>query len=273
MRPKKTKLDQFELFQARLEQIISLNHPLCKLAKEFDWDCLDNEFGKLYTEGFGRPGLATRLMVGLHYLKYAYDESDESVVARFLENPYWQYFCGFEYFQHELPLDPTSLVKWRHRIGEGGAEELLKQTIETARNKKLINKTEMKKVNVDTTVQEKAISFPTDADLYQKAREILVQEAKKREIKLRQTYKRVGKKALIMQSRYRHARQMKRANREVRRLSTYLGRVIRDVRRKCPKPDEVLAEKLLLAERIYIQQRTDKKKLYSMHAPEVAATP
>ena len=127
MRPKKQNDSQLQLFQARLEQIINVGHPLVELAKDFDWESLDNEFGKLYTPDFGRPGLPTRLMVGLHYLKYAYDESDESVVARFLENPYWQYFCGFEYFQHDLPLEPTSLVKWRKRIGKGGAEKLLKQ--------------------------------------------------------------------------------------------------------------------------------------------------
>jgi len=124
---KKQNDSQLQLFQARLEQIINVGHPLVELAKDFDWESLDNEFGKLYTPDFGRPGLPTRLMVGLHYLKYAYDESDESVVARFLENPCRQYFCGFEYFQHDLPLEPTSLVKWRKRIGKGGAERLLKQ--------------------------------------------------------------------------------------------------------------------------------------------------
>ena len=127
----------------------------------------------------------------------------------------------------------------------------------------------MNRVNVDTTVQEKAVSFPTDSDLYQKARTMLVDEAKERGIRLRQSYKRVGKKAHRKQAKYRHARQMRRADRELRRLRTYLGRVIRDIERKCGKPDEALKEKLYLATRIYTQQRADKNKLYSLHAPEV----
>jgi len=269
MLPKNTSDPQDNLFQSRLEQIINPNHPLVKLSAQIDWASLDEQFGKLYVEGFGRPGLPTRLMVGLHYLKYAYDESDESVVARFLENPYWQYFCGFDFFQHEFPLDPTSLVKWRQRVGNGGAESLLQKTIEAAVDQKLIRKCDIERVNVDTTVQEKAVAFPTDAGLYEKARVVLVREAKKRGIELRQGYSRVGKKALHRQSRYRHARQMKRANRQTRKLRTYLGRVIRDIRRKCSDTDYSFEEQLRVAERIYQQRRYDKNKVYSMFAPEV----
>ena len=130
MRPKKTERDQGELFRARLDQILNPTHPLCVLSKKIEWEYFEEEFGRLYVEEVGRPGVPIRLLVGLHYLKHAYDESDESVVERFLENPYWQYFCGFEYFQHELPLDPTTLVKWRKRVGAKGMEKLLKETIE-----------------------------------------------------------------------------------------------------------------------------------------------
>lgn len=241
MRPKKTEHGQVELFRSRLEQIINMEHSLVKAAAQIDWAGLEDHFGRLYVDGQGRPGLPTRLMVGLHYLKYAFDMGDETAVERFLENPYWQYFCGFEYFQHELPLDPTSLVKWRHRIGEGGAEELLKKTIEAAVSGRVLCKRDVDKVNVDTTVQEKAIAFPTDAQLYLKARVVLVREAKARGIELRQT----------------------------RKLRTWLGRVIRDIRRKRHKPDSVLLEALDTAERIFTQQRHDKNKVYSMHAPEV----
>ena len=269
MRPKNTSDPQDSLFQSRLEQIIDMRHPLVKLATQIDWSGLDEQFGELYVEGFGRPGLPTRLMVGLHYLKYAYDESDESVVARFLENPYWQYFCGFDFFQHEFPLDPTSLVKWRQRVGDGGAESLLQKTIETAVDQKLIRKCDIERVNVDTTVQEKAVSFPTDAGLYEKARVVLVREARRRGIILRQSYSRVGRRALHRQSRYRHARQMKRANRQTRKLRTYLGRVIRDIHRKCRDLDYSFEEQLRVAERICQQRRHDKHKVYSMFAPEV----
>ncbi len=268
MRPKKPSTE-LELFQAHLEQILDHDHPLFKLAHQIDWAVFEKEFGKLYHPDKGRPGLPIRLMVGLHYLKPAFNESDESVVARLLENPYWQYFCGFEYFQHSLPLDPTSLVKWRDRVGEKGIEMVFSETIETAKRQKLIQRQDLDKVNVDTTVQEKAIAFPTDARLYHKMRVRLVREAEKRKIKLRQSYRRLAKTALARQGRYAHARQMKRAARETRRLKTYLGRVMRDVRRKAPEGDTELDRLLALAERIYTQQRHDKNKVYSVHAPEV----
>ncbi|MEE9168089.1 MAG: transposase [Candidatus Neomarinimicrobiota bacterium] len=122
-------------------------------------------------ENSGRPGKPIRLMVALHNLKHTFDESDESVMERFLENPYWQYFAGFEYFQHELPLDPTSLVKWRQRIGPEGIEKVFYQTLKTAQQLGLLKRSHLNKVNIDTTVQEKAIAFPTDARLYHKTRE------------------------------------------------------------------------------------------------------
>ena len=269
MKPKKNQTNQLKLFQSRLDQIINMNHKLVLLAKQIDWDYLEEKFEKYYTENFGRPGLSTRLMVGLHYLKSMFNEGDESVVDHFLENPYWQYFCGYEYFQTDLPLEPTSLVKWRNRIGSEGAEEMLKTTIKAAKDKKLINKQEMKRVNVDTTVQEKAISFPTDSKLYFKMREILVQDACQRGIDLRQTYKRIAKRALVMQSRYRHSRKFKKANKEVKKLKNYLGRTIRDIRRKSSNIDKALEEKLIFAERLYKQGRTDKNKIYSIWAEEV----
>ena len=260
---------QGDLFRARLEQIINRRHPLCVLANQIDWSFFEQEFGPLFVANVGRPALPTRLIVGLHYLKYAYDESDESVVDRFLENPYWQYFCGYEYFQHEFPLEPTSLVKWRKRIGPDGLENLLKETVETAKRKKLIKKSHLKRVNVDTTVQEKAIAFPTDARLYHKMRRTLVREAKARGMRLRQSYERLSKHALYKQGRYSHARQMKRAKRETKRLKVYLGRVLRDIVRKCPSPDKELQQLLSLADRIFRQQRKDSNKVYSVHAPEV----
>ena len=231
MTPKNTK-SELELYQSHLEQILDHDQSLFQLAHQIDWTVFEAEFGPLYHPGKGRPGLPIRLMVGLHYLKHAFDESDESVVEMFLQNPYWQYFCGFEYFQHRLPLDPSSLVKWRKRVGKAGMEKLLSETIETAKRQKLIQRRDLDKVNVDTTVQEKAIAFPTDARLYHKMRVRLVREADKRGIKLRQSFPRLGKTALARQGRYAHARQMKRAARETRRLKTYLGRVMRDIGRK-----------------------------------------
>jgi IS5 family transposase len=269
MKPKSGTSNQGDLFRSRLDQILNRRHPLFRLADGIDWTFFEKEFGPLYVEKMGRPGLPIRLLVGLHYLKHAYNVSDESVVDQFLENPYWQYFCGFEYFQHQFPLNPTSLVKWRKRIGPKGMEKLLQATIETAKRKEYVTEEHLERVNVDTTVQEKAIAFPTDARLYHKARRILVRQAKRAGIDLRQSYERLGKRAFIMQGRYSHARQTKRARREQKRLWLYLGRVIRDIERKCREPEGALATMLERAKRIFSQKRNDRNKLYSMQAPEV----
>ncbi|MCH8882250.1 MAG: IS5 family transposase, partial [SAR324 cluster bacterium] len=244
-------------------------HPLFRLAHPFDWGAVERACEPLSHPVKGRPGLPIRLLVGLHYLKHAFNESDESLVEHFVQNPYWQTFCGFEYFQHRLPLDPTSLVKWRKRVGKEGMEKLFAETIEAAKRQKLIQRRDVDKVNVDTTVQEKAIAFPTDARLYHKMRARLVAEAEKRGIALRQSYPRLGKKALARQGRYAHARQMRRAARETRKLKTYLGRVMRDLKRKAPTGETELERLLALAERIYTQQKKSKNKVYSVHAPEV----
>jgi len=269
MKPKSSASNQGDLFRSRLDQILNRRHPLFRLADSIDWTIFEKEFGPLYVEKMGRPGLPIRLLVGLHYLKHAYNVSDESVVDQFLENPYWQYFCGFEYFQHQFPLNPTSLVKWRKRIGPKGMEKLLQATIETAKRKEYVTEEHLERVNVDTTVQEKAIAFPTDARLYHKARRIMVRQAKRAGIDLRQSYERLGKRAFIMQGRYSHARQTKRARREQKKLWLYLGRVIRDIERKCREPEGALATMLERAKRIFHQKRNDTNKIYSMQAPEV----
>ena len=103
--------NQPDLFRAQLSQMLNMSHPLMRLSQKMDWQALEAEFDVLYSDGAGQPPLPTRLLMGLHYLKYAFNQSDESVVARWIENPYWQHFCGFEYMQHELPLHPTSLTK------------------------------------------------------------------------------------------------------------------------------------------------------------------
>ena len=179
MKPAKSAqgAEQGELYQRRLSTLLDQSHPLYVLAEAIKWEFFEQEFGALYVEQRGRPGLPMRLLVGLHYLKHLYDVSDERVVAGFVENPYWQYFCGEEFFVHELPCNPTSLVKWRQRIGPGGMEKLLQETIAAAQRQQALKPAELRRVNVDTTAQEKAIAFPTDARLYHKARCVLVREA------------------------------------------------------------------------------------------------
>jgi len=271
MRPKDISFEEShgDLFRSSLEQILDRKHPLYVMANKIDWERFDKSFGKLFDQKQGRPGLPTRLVVGLHYLKHAYNESDESVVSRFLENPYWQYFCGFKQFQHELPIDPSSLTRWRKRLGPNKIEELLSATIDTAKEEKLLTEKHVERVNVDTTVQEKAIAFPTDARLYHKARRALVRLAKKMNIDLRQSYERIGRNVFIKQGRYASAGQHKRAKKATKKLKNMLGCVIRDILRKCSKPEGRLARVLQIAQNIFNQKRNDKNKVYSVHASEV----
>ena len=211
MKAKQKFRDQGDLFRSKLENILDRNHPLYALADQIEWKFFEKEFVEFYSEGKGRPGLPIRLMVGLHYLKAAYNVSDEGVVEAFLENPYWQYFLGYEFFQHRFRLDPTSLVKWRQRIGSEGMEMLIYELLSTAQRLKLLKPSDMHRVTVDTTVQEKTIAFPTESRLYQKGRELLVAQAKAEGIELRQSYSRVGNKVAIMQGRYARVNQYKRA--------------------------------------------------------------
>ena len=211
MRPKRTE-SKTDLFRSHLDQIINLNHPLIRLSRQIDWKAFEEKFGTFYHPHQGRPGLPVRLLAGLTYLSRTFNLSDESVVEGFVENPYWQYFCGYEYFQHRFPLD---------------------------------------------------------AKLYYRMCQRLVTEAKKMDVSLRQSYVRLGKKALLMQSRYAHARQWKRSRREVKRLKTFLGRVVRDIQRKLPIPEGTLAVLLPRAEKLLVEKRNSKNKLYSIHAPEV----
>jgi IS5 family transposase len=273
MKPK-SRVPQRELFGAHLSEMLNPEHPLYVLADRIDWQQFELAIDECYAEELGRPGVNTRMMVGLMYLKHAFDESDESVVARWVENPYWQYFCGCEYMQHELPIDPSLMSKWRKRVGAERLETLLEATIHTALAMKALKPQELQKVNVDTTVQEKAVAFPTDARLYQKMRMALIRQAKQLNIPLRQSYRFIGKKLLFKQGRYAHARQMKRAAKMTRKLKTILGRVVRDIERKARRikgqiVDEPLRELLALARRLLEQTRTSKNKIYSVHAPEV----
>ena len=271
MKPKKTpqKDQQRDLFRAALINIIDPNHGLVKLSKVVEWDRLDELFGSTYCPDNGRPGVSTRLMVALHYLKYTHNLSDEDVVATWVENPYWQYFSGMKWFEHELPINASSMTRWRKRIGEAGAEELLKETIKAGLKLKAVKSFQLKRVNIDTTVQEKEIRFPTDARLYDRARQRLVEFAKERGIKLRQNYNRKSKQMLYWQSRYSHARQMKRAKACTRKLRNYLGRVLRDIERNYPDADCQLQSLMDIGTGIYHQKQKDKNKLYSVHAPEV----
>jgi transposase, IS5 family len=236
MRPRRPEGEPSDdLFRARLSNQLDDKHPLIRLAGLIEWESFEAEFGALYHETLGRPGKPTRLMVGLTYLKHCYNLSDEQVCERWPENPYWQFFCGFDYLLHRLPVDPSSLTRWRERIGASGMERLLAATIDAALAAGVTKPASLTRVTIDTTVQPKAIAFPTDSRLYNRGREILVRLAAKYGIRLRQSYHRLGKRALRLANRYAHARQMRRAQREIKRLKTFLGRVARDMAVSSPR--------------------------------------
>jgi transposase, IS5 family len=265
---------QGDLLRSRLDQIIDMRHPLVALAGKVDWAFVEKTFGEAYTDGPGQPPLPTRLMAGLVILKYTHDLSDEVLCERWVENPYYQFFCGEEFFQHKLVLDRSSLTRWRQRMGEEKIRALLQESLSIAVKTDAVKPSELSEVIIDTTVQPKNVMFPTDARLLNRAREILVRLAKKHSVKLRQSYARVGKFALIKHQRYAHAKQFKRANRALKTLRTYLGRVIRDIARKIENDGwlkEVVFKGILLrAQRVRDQKQHQRgPKVYSLHAPEV----
>ena len=166
-----------DLFRSRLDQIIDMNHALVKLARAIDWGFLEQRFGAVYEDGPGRPPLPTRLMAGLAILKHCHDLSDEALCERWIENPYYQHFCGEEFFQHQLPFDRSSLTRWRQRMGEERLKALLQESLAVATRTEAMKPKDLARVVIDTTVQPKAVMFPTDAKLLNRARERLVKLA------------------------------------------------------------------------------------------------
>jgi len=262
-----------ELFRPRLDEQLKMTHPLIRLSSLMDWRRIEADFSKHFVSTRGRPALSTRLVAGLLYLQHANDASDEAVVATWLENPYWQYFCGETYLQTELPIDASSLTRWRKRIGEEGVEVLLAVTIDAARAAGLIKKSSLDKVIVDTTVMPKAIAHPTDSRLLEKSRQHLVKLAGEHGIELRQNYNRQAPRMAAQVGRYAHAKQYKRMRKAVKALKTRVGRVHREVQRKLdqlPDSAQPKAKDLLhRVRRILTQQTKDRNKLYALHAPEV----
>ena len=231
MRPKKHKTTgSNDLFRARLDQIINLKHELVLLAGKIDWDWIDGEIAPLYSES-GRPGIETRFMIGLLLLKHIYGLSDEGVCERWVHDPYFQFFTGEEFFQHAFPHERSDLSHWRKRLGDR-LELLLAESLRVAHEAGALRGQDLKRVTVDTTVQPKAITFPTDAKLLHAAIKGLNRLARRHGVGLRQSYSRVAKAAAMMAGRYAHAKQFRRHQRQLRILRSRLGRIVRDIRRK-----------------------------------------
>jgi IS5 family transposase len=272
MQPKPLAIiPQEDMFCSRLDNIINMRHELVKLSRAMDWNFLELKVNAYYSAE-GRPGIPVRLIVGLHILKQMYNLSDDGVCERWVQDPYFQYFCGETYFQHDFPIERSSMTHFRKRVGEEFCIALLQESLHSAHKLGALKTKQVERVVVDTTVQPKAITFPTDAKLRYKAILTLVKLAKQHGISLRQSYVRVSKKALVSSSRYRHAKQMKRAKKVEKKLHTWLGRIIRDIERKLIGKEELkpyFTSALQKAIRIHSQKKTDCEKIYFWHAPEV----
>ena len=292
-----------DFFRSRLDAMIDLNHPLAVLAARLPWQMMEQAIGPRFARSArplsqqeldedmfgpslavtggaisnaGRPRLNLRLMMALTLLKNSFNLSDEDLVQRFAENVYYQHFAGYEYFDPRPPCDATQIGRFRARLGEAGLEELLSATIHTAVDMGAITKNELKRVIVDSTVQEKAIAHPVDSRLLDIARRKVVAAAKRAGIQLKQSFERECKTLRRQAGGYAHAKQFKRLKRVVKRQRTILGIVLREVHRKLANTptDNALAISSLntwieRAERIRTQQPKDKNKLYALHAPEV----
>ena len=273
MKPHVSSPQTDELFRSRLDELLNMRHPLVRLAGLMNWPEIERSFTVHFTSGRGRPALSPRLIAGLLYLQHVNDASDEAVVNTWLENPYWQYFCGETYLQTELPIDPSSLTRWRRRIGEEGVETLLAVTIEAARAAGLIKKSSAETVIVDTTVMPKALAHPTDSRLLERSRQHLVKLANDHGIALRQNYNRQAPRMAVQVGRYAHAKQFKRMRKTLKALRVRVGRVHREIARNVSAlPQQLQAKAQTLLERtgrILTQKTKDKNKLYALHAPEV----
>jgi len=256
---------QQNLFQTRLIELINLNHPLVKLANELDWSKMEFEFQNLYSDQ-GRPSIPIRKIAGMLLLKEMFNQSDESVVERWIENPYWQYFTGEDFFQNKQPFDPSEFVHFRKRLKENGLEFILSQTVALHPEAK----TE-KEVQIDTTVQEKNITFPTDSKLAKKVIDNCSKIAKREGISQRQSYVRVSKQLLRDAYFGHHPKRKKKAIMARKKLRTIGKKVLRELERKLPESIKNQYQRLFSNYyKALTQEKNSKDKIYSLHEPQVA---
>ena len=254
------------MFKTVLTSFIHPDHDLCQLARKIDWDYLEKEFSPLYGK-VGRPSVPIRTIVGLLILKQMYDLGDETVLDRYLENPYWQHFCGEVYFQYILPFDPSDFVHFRKRIKEGGMMKIFEQSIDLF-GKERVRK-EVKEVRVDTTVQEKNITFPTDRKLTEKVIDHCKRIADKEDIKLKRTYTFEIRK-LKHQLRFaRKPKNLQKHKKAQKRLHRIAFKIYHDLVTQLNPIPKSYMEELDVLYRVLTQQKDDKNKIYSVHEPEV----
>lgn len=263
MKGKTPNQSQTTLFQS-LEELLNPEEPLYKLSNKIPWKEFDQEFANLYSKT-GRPSKPVRLMVSLLLLKQIYNLGDETVVSAWVHNPYWQYFSGYTTFQWNFPIEPTDLVHFRKRIGKQGIEKIFKISIDLHGKSSLESE-----VVIDTTIQEKNITYPTDVKLCKKIIDKCVKISKVEGIKLRQSYKRISKQLVIDQRGNRSSKGKSKARKSAKKLKTIAGRLTRELRRKLS--EELLQKyelELRLFDQVLLQKKGDKHKIYSLHEPKV----
>lgn len=261
MLPKKENAAQLS-FYSTFEEQLNRRHPLFILAGKINWPVFEDSFSKHYCEGFGRPAKPIRLMVSLLMLKHIRNLSDESVVEQWAENAYYQYFSGEKVFASKAPCEASELVHFRNRIGEEGVELILKESI------RINGKDgEEDKGSVDTTVQEKNITYPTDSKLHRKIIKKCTAIAEKEGVELRQSYSRTLKRLGVDQRFRNHPKNGKKARRADRKVKIIAGRLVRELIRKL-SPGQYATE-LALFGRVLDQKIKDKNKVYSLHEPDV----
>jgi len=250
-------------FFFNLEDTLNKFHPLYILANLVDWQLFEDEFTRLYCADNGRPAKPIRLMVGLLILKHIRNISDENIVEQWTENLYYQYFCGLQQFSTSAPCVSSELVHFRKRIGEAGVELIFKESIR-------INGDDSndEDVSVDTTVQEKNITFPTDSKLHKKMIKKCLNIAKKEGITLRQTYTRTLKKLSIDQRFRNHPKNKGKARKADKKVKTIAGRLVRELQRHLNETS-IHEQKLEMFTRVLSQKRNSKSKIYSLHEPDV----
>lgn len=261
MKPKKKNKEQLNFF-IPFEDTLNNKHPLFILANIVDWEMFESSFLPLYSKE-GRPAKPIRLMVGLLILKHIRNLSDESVVEQWSENCYYQYFCGETNFVPSPPCEASELVHFRNRIGTSGIELILKESIRI--NGKDGDEPNIK---VDTTVQEKNITFPTDSKLHKKIIKKCKSISDKESLPVRQSYTRTLKKISYEQRFRNHPKNKGKARKADKKLKTIAGRLVRELERNLP-PSSSYQNDLELFKRVLSQKRTDKNKVYSLHEPRV----
>lgn len=270
MRPKSLLQDQNLLFSSRLSTLLNPEHELLKLAQSIPWQDLEDEFAPLFSEGPSRPPLPVRLATGLLILQHVFNASDERVVAMWVENPYWQAFCGYDFLQWELPVHPTSLTRWRQRIGAHGVEKILQVSIKTAVQTKAVSSQELTQTISDTTVMPKSVAHPVDAKLIQRSIERIVRIARATGVHLKRSYRRVARWMLKEYLRLAHGKKFRKAIKPLGKLRKYLGKLLQNLDPHlavCPR--ELLKEAVIGA-KILMQSKEDKNKIYSCHEPLVS---